>query len=81
MAMSRAKALSIARSVTISRGFRSSSMIFINCLAERFTNSLRSSQVARIVPLPGNARPRPSARQFMELAVNMPEQEPQDGQP
>jgi len=30
--------------------------------------------------LPGNARPRASTRQFIELAVNMPEHEPQVGQ-
>ena len=36
--------------------------------------------VATTVPLPGRARPRASLRQFMELAVNMPEQEPQVGQ-
>ena len=33
-----------------------------------------------MVPLPGSAMPTTSARQFMELAVNMPEQEPQVGQ-
>ena len=32
------------------------------------------------MPLPGSAMPMTSARQFMELAVNMPEQEPQVGQ-
>ena len=33
-----------------------------------------------MVPLPGSARPIASARQFIELAVNMPEQLPQPGQ-
>ena len=33
-----------------------------------------------MVPLPGSARPIASVRQFIELAVNMPEQEPQVGQ-
>src|SRR5690606_9487418 len=33
-----------------------------------------------IVPLPGSARPMASVRQFMELAVNIPEQDPQVGQ-
>ena len=33
-----------------------------------------------MVPLPGRARPSASHRQFIELAVNMPEQEPQVGQ-
>ncbi len=36
--------------------------------------------VARIEPLPGSARPSASVRQFIELAVNMPEHEPQVGQ-
>src|SRR5690606_34941891 len=31
-------------------------------------------------PLPGSDRPSASVRQFMELAVNMPEHEPQVGQ-
>ena len=35
--------------------------------------------VATTVPFPGRARPMASLRQFMELAVNMPEQEPQVG--
>ena len=41
---------------------------------------MRSAWVATIVPLPGSDRPKASVRQFMELAVNMPEQEPQVGQ-
>src|SRR5512139_2546921 len=40
----------------------------------------RSLWVASSEPLPGSDRPSASARQFMELAVNMPEQEPQVGQ-
>ena len=36
--------------------------------------------VASVVPLPGSERPSASVRQFIELAVNMPEQEPQVGQ-
>ena len=36
--------------------------------------------VATIVPLPGSAMPSASFRQFIELAVNIPEQEPQVGQ-
>ena len=40
----------------------------------------RLACVANIVPLPGNERPRASVRQFMELAVNIPEQLPQPGQ-
>jgi len=40
----------------------------------------RSAWVASSEPLPGRARPNASVRQFIELAVNMPEQEPQVGQ-
>ena len=40
----------------------------------------RSEYTAGTVPLPGSARPSTSARQFIELAVNMPEHEPQVGQ-
>ena len=32
------------------------------------------------MPLPGNASPMASVSEFMELAVNMPEQQPQPGQ-
>src|ERR1700687_131560 len=45
------------------------------------TNSaLRSACVASTDPLPGNASPSASVRQFIELAVNMPEHDPQVGQ-
>src|SRR5512139_123008 len=40
----------------------------------------RSLWVASIEPLPGSDKPSASVRQFIELAVNMPEQEPQVGQ-
>ena len=33
-----------------------------------------------MVPLPGSAKPSTSQRQFIELAVNIPEQEPHPGQ-
>ena len=33
-----------------------------------------------MVPLPGSASPIASVRQFIEFAVNMPEQDPQVGQ-
>src|SRR5579883_3215380 len=48
--------------------------------AARSYNASRSLDTARIVPLPGNAIPRASHRQFIELAVNIPEQDPQVGQ-
>jgi len=40
----------------------------------------RSEWVASTEPLPGSERPSASVRQFIELAVNMPEHEPQVGQ-
>ena len=43
-------------------------------------SALRAVWVASTEPLPGSARPIASVRQFIELAVNMPEQEPQVGQ-
>ena len=36
--------------------------------------------VAKIVPLPGSESPKASVKQFIELAVNMPEQLPHPGQ-
>jgi hypothetical protein len=41
---------------------------------------LRKACVARVEPLPGRDRPSASVRQFIEFAVNMPEQDPQVGQ-
>ena len=46
----------------------------------RRKSSSRSAWVATTVPLPGSDRPSASVRQFIELAVNMPEHEPQVGQ-
>jgi len=43
-------------------------------------SSRRSEWVATTVPLPGRDKPRASVRQFIELAVNIPEQDPQVGQ-
>ena len=42
--------------------------------------SRRAAAVARVEPLPGWASPIASSRQFIELAVNIPEHEPQVGQ-
>ena len=43
-------------------------------------SSQRRACVASSVPLPGSASPSASLRQFMLLAVNMPEHDPQVGQ-
>jgi hypothetical protein len=40
----------------------------------------RCEYTAGIVPFPGNATPIASHKQFMEFAVNIPEQLPQLGQ-
>ena len=40
----------------------------------------RAACVASVEPLPGSDSPSASVRQFIELAVNMPEHEPQVGQ-
>ena len=64
----------------MSRGrmsFFKSSMTFIPAVLAR---RMRAACTAGIVPFPGRARPRASERQFMELAVNIPAQEPQPGQ-
>ncbi len=79
-AMSRVSALWKAASVRISRGrmsrFTSSMICMPVCLASRS----RADMTAGMVPFPRRAMPIPSVRQFMELAVYMPEQEPQVGQ-
>ena len=46
------------------------------CLARRS----RADQTAGMVPFPRRPIPMASVRQFMELAVYIPEQEPQVGQ-
>ena len=78
-AMSTAMAFLKASRVAMSLGlmfFLRSSMIFMPaCLASR----RRAALTARIVPFPGRPRPRASVTQFMELAVYIPEQEPQPG--
>ena len=57
--------------------FSTSSMI---CIPASFASRIRSAQTAGIVPFPGRPIPRTSVRQFIELAVNIPAQEPTPGQ-
>ena len=64
----------------ISRGRTSSAKSFITCIPAVFARRTRSAYTAGIVPFPGRPRPRTSVKQFMEFAVNIPEQEPQPGQ-
>ncbi len=54
----------------------SSSMIFRRRLGKPCARGVDGG----MEPLPGSAMPMASHRQFMELAVNMPEHEPQPGQ-
>ena len=64
----------------MSRGRTSSAKRFITCIPAVFARRTRSAYTAGIVPFPGRPRPRTSVKQFMEFAVNIPEQEPQPGQ-
>ena len=80
MAMSRTKAFSKAARVRMSQGRMFLATRLMMAAPAAWKSRSRAGSVARMVPLPGRARPRASQRQFMELAVNMPEQEPQVGQ-
>ena len=79
-AISQASPLRNDFSFTISLGRISFSTISITAIPAFFASWIRAEYTAGIVPLPGNAIPSTSHRQFMELAVNIPEQEPQPGQ-
>ena len=79
-AMSAVSALRKAAAVMMSRGLMSRSIRVIICIPVRFARRSRAAWTAGMVPLPGRAMPMASQRQFMELAVYMPEQEPQVGQ-
>jgi hypothetical protein len=87
MAMSSAMAFSKAATLAIERGstlasslsYQRSHSSTASCPALRKSFS-RSAWVATMEPLPGRDRPSASVRQFIELAVNMPEHEPQVGQ-
>ena len=87
MAMSSVMAFSNASKVAMPRGSAVASSSWYQRLHSSTAtrpaarnSSLRSAWVATMVPLPGSDRPSASVRQFIELAVNMPEQEPQVGQ-
>ena len=87
MAMSKAIAFSKASLVAMLRGRTEASscsyqrlvMSTIRCPAST-KSRLRSMCVASVEPLPGSESPSASVRQFIELAVNMPEHDPQVGQ-
>ena len=79
-AMSTASALRKAASVKMSRGRMFLCSISITAMPACFASSIRAEYTAGMVPLPLSPMPRASVRQFMELAVYMPEQDPQVGQ-
>ncbi len=78
-AMSHSMALWMAASLTMSRAQIPCSKSSITFMPACFARRMRSEYTAGMVPLPGSAMPRASVRQFMEFAVNMPEQLPQVG--
>ncbi len=79
-AMSMVSALWKAASVMMSRGRISRSTSSMICMPACLASRRRADHTAGMVPLPRSPMPMASVRQFMELAVYMPEQEPQVGQ-
>ena len=77
--MSTVSALWKAASVIMSRGLISFSISSMICMPAFLARRMRAESGAGIVPLPGRPMPIASVRQFIELAVYIPEQEPQDG--
>ena len=80
IAMSILSAFLSASGVRISRGRMFFSYRCITASPVRLASASLAEYTDGIVPLPGSAMPSASKRQFMEFAVNMPEQEPLDGQ-
>ncbi len=76
IAISSTKALSIDFSVIMSKGLISFSIKVIICFAAFLKSFFLCGSIARIVPFPGRAIPIASQRQFIEFAVNIPEQLP-----
>ena len=78
-AMSTVSALWKAAGVMMSRGRMSRRISSMICMPACLARRRRAERGAGMVPLPGRAMPMASVRQFMELAVYIPEQEPQLG--
>ena len=78
-AMSHSMALWTAAALTMSRAQTPCSRSSITFMPACFARRMRSEYTAGIVPLPGSAMPSASHRQFIEFAVNIPEQLPQVG--
>ncbi len=87
MAISRVIEFKKAERVAIFRGSTDPSSLLYQAsaistirFAARSKSCRRLLWVATMVPFPGSARPKASFSEFMEFAVNIPEQEPQVGQ-
>ncbi len=79
-AISTVKAFSKACLVKISRGQIFLSINSIICIPAFLASLILLAVTAGIVPFPGRPMPIVSVKQFIELAVNIPAQEPQPGQ-
>ena len=79
-AISTVMAFAKASAVMMSEGRRSRFTSSMICIPVSLARRIRSAQTAGMVPFPGSAIPRTSVRQFIELAVNIPAQEPTPGQ-
>ena len=79
-AISTVSALRKAFSVMMSLGLMSFSNRSMILKPASLARRILAAMTAGMVPLPGRPIPTASVRQFIELAVNMPEQEPQLGQ-
>ena len=78
-AISTVSAFKMASFVMISLGLISLFSISITAIPACFASLILSEYTAGMVPFPLSPIPRASVRQFMELAVYIPEQEPQVG--
>ena len=79
-ARSTRSAFSKASAVMMAEGRRSRFTSSMTCIPASLARRIRSAQTAGIVPFPGSPIPSASVRQFIELAVNIPAQEPTPGQ-
>ena len=79
-AISQVSALRMERSLTIWRAVTPRRTRSMTAMPACLASCSRLAYTAGMVPLPGRAMPMASHRQFMLLAVYMPEQEPQPGQ-
>ncbi len=79
-AMSTVRALMKASSTRISLTVIPRRRSSMTCMPASLAKRRRAPYTAGMVPFPGRPKPKASVMQFMELAVNIPAQEPQPGQ-